>query len=312
MNKYIKSHSKELTFYEALQMLTQMKEQGLLQSDPNLKDNVLIYRAAGDNGDPEGWYSENIFSVAEDLLNDYESQQALWRVLEEHSFEPEFEPKWWEDYPEPRAKQEERKLNMENTEKYVIYSSDISEIDNEDFYNELVAEGIIDPEITKYGSDEWYDYLCEDNNFQLEDERMNLCIQTENDIIAIADLGLWNGRRMAYKEVGDNVNACLQSYVNGMSELEVYVENGELKASESHHDGTNNYTFREYKSDISDDDKEDFKDMLYNGTATLKDMDKYTMPMGHYAAEVFGWEISDEKNKSEEQKPKKSQNDIER
>ncbi len=90
MNTYTKNHSEQLDFYETLQLLTQMKEQDLLHSDPERKNNILIYRAAGENGDPEGWYSENIFSVAEELKDDYESQQSLWRVLEEHSFEPSF------------------------------------------------------------------------------------------------------------------------------------------------------------------------------------------------------------------------------
>lgn len=316
MNTYKKDHSESLSFYEALQMLTQMKEHGLLQSDPELKNNVLIYRAAGDNGNPEGWYSENIFSVAEDLMNNYESQQALWRVLEEHNFEPDFEPKWWDDYPEPRIKkesQEERQLNMENTDKYIIYSSDYSQNDTQEYYDSLVADEIIDKDDIEYESGKWYDFLADENNTFWEDERSNLNIRTDNEIIAIADLGLWNGRRMGYKEMGDNVNVCLESQVRGMSEIEVYVEGEDLKTEETHHDGTNHYTFREFKSDISDEDKEDFEAMLYNGTATQEDIDKYTMPMGHYAAEVFGWEIAKSENIFKE-KPasKKIHNDIER
>ncbi len=91
MDTYTKDHSKRLKFYEILQLLTQMKEADLLHSDPENKNNILVYRAVGKNGKPEGWYSENIFSVAQELMDNYKSQQALWHVLEEHNFEPCFE-----------------------------------------------------------------------------------------------------------------------------------------------------------------------------------------------------------------------------
>lgn len=39
---------------------------GFLHADPNNSNNILVYREAGSRS-PEGWYSENILSVAGDL-----------------------------------------------------------------------------------------------------------------------------------------------------------------------------------------------------------------------------------------------------
>lgn len=46
--------------------------------------------------------------------------------------------------------------------------------------------------------DELYRIMCETNADYLSDERVNLNIQLSQPILVIADLGLWNGRRMGY------------------------------------------------------------------------------------------------------------------
>ena len=42
---------------------------------------------------------------------------------------------------------------------------------------------------------------CEQNDEYLEDEKANLNIEVGDEIIIIANLGLWDGKRMAYKEL---------------------------------------------------------------------------------------------------------------
>ena len=83
------NYLKKLSFSECLQLLVQLIEKEFIKADSNNKDNILIYRKAGNNS-PEGWYSENIFSVAQELANDYNSQQRLQKVLEAKGFEPKF------------------------------------------------------------------------------------------------------------------------------------------------------------------------------------------------------------------------------
>ncbi len=176
---------------------------------------------------------------------------------------------------------------------HTIWNSEIDLKDWEDFRKEEHPELEMD-------SLEWYKTVSEMNNTYLDDERMNLDIETKGEILAIADLGLWNGRHQAYKELGHNVANCLQGFVRGNSELHIFVEGSELQAEETHHDGTNHYMFREVRANCSERALEHLKDMLYEGTATQEDIDKCTKPMGRYPAKVYGWKLERPKKEAVE------------
>lgn len=63
-----------------------------------------------------------------------------------------------------------------------------------------------------YSDDELYEIMCDSNAENLFDERVNLNIQLSQPILVVADLGLWNGRRMGYKEIeSGNIRDCLYS-----------------------------------------------------------------------------------------------------
>ena len=66
---------------------------------------------------------------------------------------------------------------------YTIWNSEIDLKDWEDFRKEEHPELEMD-------SLEWYKTVSEMNNAYLDDERMNLAIETKGEILAIADLGL--------------------------------------------------------------------------------------------------------------------------
>ena len=137
------------------------------------------------------------------------------------------------------------------------------------------------------------------NNDYLQDERENLNIETQGDIICIADIGRWNGRADGYSYEGDNIKNIFHTHINGMSEIEFYVElegdTLELKADEHHHDGTNHYLYRELKPNISDSDKEEFESLIYNGECEYSDIEKYTRPLGQEVQKVYGFELKEEK-----------------
>lgn len=76
--------------YECKQLLDVFVDNDLIQRDPNNSDNVLVYRA-GNSLNEEGWYSENIFEVAQDLLNDIDGQYFLRKELADRGIEIEFE-----------------------------------------------------------------------------------------------------------------------------------------------------------------------------------------------------------------------------
>ena len=71
----------ESDFERCLSLVTEAVRLGLLQKDPNpdFHDNVLIYREQGNNPyeNPEGWYSENIFTAAAELVDDKEGQEYI-------------------------------------------------------------------------------------------------------------------------------------------------------------------------------------------------------------------------------------------
>ena len=61
-----------------------------------------------------------------------------------------------------------------------------------------------------------------------------------------------------------------------------YVEDGEIKCDDIHHDGTNHYTYRVLKDGISEYEADE---LLYDG----EDIDKFTEKLGHYVDEIYGW-----------------------
>lgn len=86
---YTKSIDEPLIFIECIQLLETLIENGIIQKDPNNKDNILVYRLAGTEN-PEGWYSENILTSASEICHDEESQQFLRKVLEEKEISLKF------------------------------------------------------------------------------------------------------------------------------------------------------------------------------------------------------------------------------
>lgn len=172
------------------------------------------------------------------------------------------------------------------TPKHMIWTDDIYYMD-EDAWLEDLRE--YNPDAS---DDELWRMMWEDNAELLECERMNLDINVPEGIIAIADLGLWNGRRKGYKEVGYNINECLYGNVRGQSDCTWYVdERGDLACEESHHDGRNYYIYRAWKPGVTYDQQDALLNKLYYGTATRHDITRYTRRLGDDIAEVYGWSI---------------------
>lgn len=137
-----------------------------------------------------------------------------------------------------------------------------------------------------------YEYMNEVNGLYLDDERMNLDIEVSQSIIAIADLGLWNGRHSGYQELNSrNIKDCLNGY-SSCEYHEWYVDDkGDFRCTAVHHDGRNHILYRMYRDDATDEQIEAFLDKIYNGNATQEDVEAVTCRLGDKVAEVYGWEI---------------------
>ena len=156
---------------------------------------------------------------------------------------------------------------------------------NYDDWRDALEEGY--PELTDEKREQ---LMYEINGEYLNDERENLNIQLSQPILVIGDLGLWNGRRMGYKEIASgNIRDCLYSDTDFAT---WYVDKrGDLRCDAIHHDGTNHYTYRVYKDGISDASKETLKYKIYRGTATRKDITRVTRRLGDDISKIYGFEI---------------------
>ena len=135
--------------------------------------------------------------------------------------------------------------------------------------------------------DEKVDYLEASylNCDYLDDERINLSGIETNQIVAIADLGLWHGRRTGYKLL-DTVADCLYS---DCDEVKWYCDRYDFKATMSHHDGTNYIVYREKKDNISTEQWLNFIAKIFSGTVTKADITRYSKSLRPKIAKVYGW-----------------------
>lgn len=181
---------------------------------------------------------------------------------------------------------------MAKTKKFLIWGNIDLNLEDwiddiKEFYPELAEES------------EFYDIMYECNNSYLDDERGNLNIQLDQPIIVIANLGLWNGRKSGYKVINSgNIRDCLYSDTDY---VEWFVDRlGDMRATATHHDGTNYYLYRVFKENISEEQMENFKEKIYEGICTRTDINRYTQRLGDYIADVYGWDIPRKKHRTRE------------
>ena len=173
-------------------------------------------------------------------------------------------------------------------EKHVIWSN--RDLDLED-WRETLEENY--PEMDDYGLT---DMMYQANDDNLPDERANLDIQVGGDILAVADLGRWDGRVIGYKLIeSGNIKDCL--YTN--CELcEWYVDrDGEFRCDESHHDGTNHIYYRKFREGVTEEQKEDLLADIYEHKAKQEDIDRLTDKLGEAIGKVYGWNFPTPKDK---------------
>ena len=168
-----------------------------------------------------------------------------------------------------------------NDGRHVIWSNDL---DYDDWKDDLEEQY---PELSE---NERIALMYEINGDYLDDERSNLDIQLSRPILVVGDLGLWNGRRMGYKEIqSGNIRDCLYSdtdYVTWFVD-----RNGDFRCDAIHHDGTNHYLYRVYKDGVSETQIDNLKEKIYYGKATRADIVRVTRRLGDDIAKVYGFPI---------------------
>lgn len=164
--------------------------------------------------------------------------------------------------------------------KHIIWSDRYDEIDQ--IADDLKTE----PDFQDYSESELYDIAVDLNCQYLDDERTNLNVKVPTEIVALGDIGLWNRRVRGYKLVGDRISDCLYS---SATETTWYCDKYNFKAIEHHHDGSNYVTYRERRTNISESSWDHFLTKLYYGTASDRDIRRYTISLNPRIRKVYGF-----------------------
>lgn len=127
--------------------------------------------------------------------------------------------------------------------------------------------------------------VYEDIDMWFDDERLNLHKILDGRILAIASMGLWDGRKSGYKILGNNLNEILTCEI-GCDEKELYYNSYNVYAEGYHHDGRNYVEFREIREDRN---IEKLLDKIYLGQeVTRREINYYTKSLRPYIKEIFG------------------------
>lgn len=171
-----------------------------------------------------------------------------------------------------------------NEQDHLIWSN--YDLDYEDWREDLEEQY---PELSE---DERVALMYDINGDYLDDERTNLNIQLAQPILIIANMGLWYGRRMGYREIeSGNIRDCLYSD-RDTDYATWYVDKlGDLRCDAIHHDGTNYLLYRTYKSGVRESQIDLLKEKLYYGKATRADITRVTRRLGDDIAKVYGFSI---------------------
>jgi hypothetical protein len=134
-----------------------------------------------------------------------------------------------------------------------------------------------------------YDSTEEDSDIFLDDERTNLDVKLSTKIIAIADLGLWNGRRLGYKILSNNLNSIFNCY-DSCENIKLFADRYNVQGIGYHHDGTNYITYRRLKDDLTENQTEILIDAIYKNSVNAdKFIKKYTVSIRKDVANIYGW-----------------------
>lgn len=170
--------------------------------------------------------------------------------------------------------------------RYTIWQN--IDIDADDWRDDYMEYGFNGDDKDDIDDADVLDWAYQVNNKYLDDERANLDVIVPNGILVIASLGLWDGRRVGYKEIASGkISDCL--YDEDCDYCDWYCDRYDFRFTGSHHDGRNYYIYRTWADSTSEQQRENYLEKLYYGKATHADMLKYTRSIRPYIAYVYGW-----------------------
>lgn len=130
-------------------------------------------------------------------------------------------------------------------------------------------------------------YIEQDYSDWYLNEFENLNKELQGRVIAIANLGLWSGRRTGYKIMNNNLNSVLNAC--GGDYLKAYTDRYDVKSVAVHHDGVNYITYRMLKPNLSEVQIDNFLNKLASGDFSKKDISRYTTSLKSQINQIYGW-----------------------
>ena len=165
--------------------------------------------------------------------------------------------------------------------KNIIWSSETaSDTSEREFYQKFQREALNDESYT-VNDNEWLGAVYR----RLDEARSILNRKIDGVIIAFGDLGLWNGRKQAYRIFENNIADILYTECD---EAEWYGDGRDIRGWMKHHDGTNHVLFRiaKNKSEASA-----IGSRIYDGKIDEKGFQQMTDSLYPYIARIYGWDM---------------------
>jgi hypothetical protein len=216
---------------------------------------------------------------AGDVDSQIKKMKELWKMVPEKpewlSFDEILE--YEKAMKDPEYKISKRIINEDSGKTIVLYDSSVDNYDKDE-----VAEYLREDLIDEPDEDDIYEYIQDSKQIEYQDfEELLECIDEdiEGHIVAVADVGRWNGTKFGIKELR-SIRDLFDVFQN-VDDVKVFLEDGELKAEGYHHDGTNYVTFREILPEYY---YEDIEEVFYDKQDNAKEeiLTKYTKPIGEY------------------------------
>lgn len=168
---------------------------------------------------------------------------------------------------------------MANEIKHMIWSGDVFD------YLDGIKEQV-EMEGEEWTFDEMVDYAWREIELDYDAELANLNKPLPRQIVAFADLGLWNGRCPGYRILGDNLNDIIKIEFYGDMPV-VYTDDNDIHCKDTHHDGTNYYTYRLLNEDVDDGD---LYWAMMNNQLDWEFIEANSTSLFPYVAKVYGWD----------------------
>jgi len=168
-------------------------------------------------------------------------------------------------------------LRMENLN--TIYDTDAWDFDTAKKEYEEIYDSIPTDE-------DVYSLIADSTERDLDDKKINLDIDTKEQLIAIADCSLWSGRQLGYKILKHNINSIFECATESCK----FVSNGaDVMSVNPHHDGTNYVLYRKIKPKLNMDSF--INKLLDCRTVTERAncIKKYTVGIAKTVNNVYGW-----------------------